>query len=147
MPEIITSKSTSCVVCHKCLKGKQKRFCSTICKGKYTNNTLQSYQAQKSRGNYRKGLLIQHKGGKCEICGYSKNTAALCFHHKDPSKKEFKMDLRDLSNRTWVKILKESEGCMLLCCNCHAELHHPNEWAPSGSNREPLDYESRTLTH
>ena len=32
------------------------------------------------------------KGGKCEICGYDKNLAALDFHHLDPNQKDFEID-------------------------------------------------------
>ena len=59
------------------------------------------------------------------MCGYNKNTAALCFHHKDPTQKEMMLDLRSLSNNKLDKILAEAAKCQLLCNNCHAELHHP----------------------
>lgn len=38
------------------------------------------------------------RGGKCECCKYSKNLAALEFHHINPSEKEFQLDLRHFSN-------------------------------------------------
>jgi len=64
-------------------------------------------------------------GGKCAICGYKKNMTALTFHHKDPNKKEFKLDIRSLSNRTFSKIQLELTKCILVCHNCHSELHYP----------------------
>jgi len=64
-------------------------------------------------------------GNKCEICGYNKNLAALHFHHQNPSQKEFKLDARNLSNRTWERLIEESKKCKLLCSNCHAEEHNP----------------------
>jgi hypothetical protein len=64
-------------------------------------------------------------GGQCEICGYKKNLSALAFHHIDPEKKKFKLDVRSLSNRTEAKILEELDKCKLLCHNCHAEVHNP----------------------
>ena len=33
--------------------------------------------------------------------------------------------MRVLSNKNWQSILKETEKCMLLCSNCHAEEHNP----------------------
>ena len=36
----------------------------------------------------RKKMLVDLKGGKCEICGYDKCIEALEFHHLDPNKKE-----------------------------------------------------------
>jgi predicted nucleic acid-binding Zn ribbon protein len=118
---------SGCVVCKKPLRGKQRRFCSTTCKGKFTNNVFQNYQTQRTRGKTRKLELIRLKGGQCEVCGYHKNTAALCFHHRDPKQKRFSLDLRDLSNRIWEALLEEVEKCALLCCNCHAEAHHPTD--------------------
>lgn len=64
-------------------------------------------------------------GGKCEVCGYNKNAAALHFHHKDPGAKSFKLDVRVLSNKRWELILQEVSKCVVLCSNCHAEKHNP----------------------
>jgi hypothetical protein len=30
-----------------------------------------------------------------------------------------------LSNRSLDEIHREAEKCVILCANCHAELHHP----------------------
>lgn len=65
---------------------------------------------------------VRIKGGKCEVCGYNKNIAALCFHHTDPSKKE--TQLSSGNTRSWEKYLYELEKCQLLCLNCHAEIHN-----------------------
>ena len=111
----------TCVKCGKKLQGKQKLYCSSKCK----NNQLQSYIAQQARGLKRKLAIIQKFGGKCSICGYNKNLSALTFHHKDPKNKEFKLDLRSLSNRKQEPIDKEVQKCILVCCNCHHELHNP----------------------
>jgi len=111
----------SCKICGKKLKGKQTLYCSLTCK----NNAHQSYDAQKLRGIKRKIELVKLLGGQCSICGYKKNSSALTFHHKDPNKKEFKLDIRSLSNRKLPKIQKEIEKCALLCHNCHAEIHFP----------------------
>ena len=47
------------------------------------------YENQKIRGLKRKYEAIMSRGGRCELCGYNKNLAALEFHHKNPSEKEF----------------------------------------------------------
>ncbi len=64
-------------------------------------------------------------GGKCSRCGYAVNLAALQFHHVSRVGKAFQLDLRHLSNRNWQVILEESRKCILLCANCHAEIHSP----------------------
>lgn len=115
----------TCVVCSTPLTGTQRKFCSTKCDSTEGNLKHQSYEKQQLRSKSRKLDIIISKGGKCEVCGYSKNYAALCFHHKDPSKKEMKLDSRKLSNSSMDSILREAEKCQLLCHNCHMEIHHP----------------------
>jgi hypothetical protein len=117
----VMSNLSNCIVCGKPLRGRQTKFCSPACK----NKDLQSYEAQKRRGLARKLDLIKHVGGSCSICGYSKNLAALVFHHGDSSEKDFKLDMRSLSNRKLDPILEEIDKCILVCANCHAELHNP----------------------
>lgn len=114
-----------CATCKGPLRGRQRRFCSLRCKNLDTNNRHQSYAAQQHRGRARKLDLIRLKGAKCEHCGYNRNYAALEFHHPDPLKKDFQLDIRILSNRRWDTILVEAEKCLLLCSNCHAEIHNP----------------------
>jgi hypothetical protein len=70
--------------------------------------------------------LIKGAGGCCAICGYHTNLAALAFHHTDPTRKDFKLDMRSLSNRRLESVLAELDGCILVCLNCHAELHNPH---------------------
>lgn len=56
------------------------------------------------------------------MCGYKKCTRALVFHHLDPKKKEFGLSERGLT-RSWEKIKLEIDKCVLLCANCHMEIH------------------------
>jgi hypothetical protein len=44
------------------------------------------------------------------------------FHHPDPSNKEFAISVDGIF-RTWEKVRKELESCVMLCANCHAEVH------------------------
>jgi hypothetical protein len=111
-----------CTVCEKPLVGRQTKFCSTGCK----NIAHQSYDKQYARGVERKLLLVEMLGGKCGICGYKKNLAALSFHHVEAEHKHHKLDMRHLSNRTWDAVLEEVSKCILLCANCHMEEHYPN---------------------
>lgn len=105
----------------KPLINKQIKYCSLKCKNKYQPNTY--YKYQKARGISRKQLLIDQKGGKCNHCGYNRCLSALEFHHIDPKQKEFSLDSRQLTGKSWKKILVEVEKCLLLCSNCHRELH------------------------
>lgn len=66
--------------------------------------------------------MIQYKGGKCEICGYDKNIAALEFHHLNPETKSFTISA---TQHSWENTKKELDKCICLCANCHRELHNP----------------------
>lgn len=66
--------------------------------------------------------MVEYKGGKCELCGYNKNVSALDFHHIDPSTKKF--TLSD-THHSWEKTKEELDKCILVCANCHRELHNP----------------------
>jgi len=113
-----------CVICGVGLVGRQRKFCSNICKCRETNHKYQNYEAQKKRALERKLWFIDMLGGKCCKCGYVRNHASLVFHHVDPSKKRFKLDARSLANRSLEESLKELGNCVLLCANCHGEEHH-----------------------
>jgi hypothetical protein len=65
---------------------------------------------------------VEYKNGKCEICGYNKCVNAFEFHHRNPEEKDFAIGQRGHS-RSWEKVKKEIDKCMLLCANCHREIH------------------------
>ena len=61
------------------------------------------------------------KGGKCFICGYDKFIGALEFHHINPNTKEH--SLVHTFKLSDTKIKEELDKCVLLCSNCHKEVH------------------------
>lgn len=65
--------------------------------------------------------MVNYFGGKCTICGYNKYIGALEFHHLDSTEKDFRISGSGLS---FKKILVEAEKCILVCSNCHKELHN-----------------------
>jgi hypothetical protein len=89
-------------------------------------------KAVSKRRKLLREMAREYKGGKCEKCGYSKCPRALSFHHLDPSKKDFGLSERGLT-RSWEKIKKEIEKCILLCANCHMELHESMTQRPHGN--------------
>src|SRR3989344_3716406 len=64
---------------------------------------------------------IEYKGGQCMTCGYKKYSGALDFHHIDKNK-EFGIS-KDGITRSWERIRKELDKCILVCSNCHREIH------------------------
>jgi len=68
-----------------------------------------------------KNLLVEYKGGKCIKCGYNKCIEALEFHHLNPEEKSFSLG----SNSRSLDIQKkEADKCILVCSNCHREIHY-----------------------
>lgn len=63
---------------------------------------------------------INYLGKKCEKCG-NDNIFHLTFHHKNEIDKEY--DFGTIRNKRWSKIQKELDKCVLLCSNCHREIH------------------------
>lgn len=79
-------------------------------------------KAVKERRKKLRNMARELKGNKCALCGYSKCKRVLSFHHIDPKKKDFSLSERGLT-RSWEKIQKEIKKCVLLCANCHMEVH------------------------
>ena len=67
-------------------------------------------------------MAVDYKGRKCERCGYDRCIEALEFHHKDPSQKDFGISSQGYT-RSWKNVQEELDKCMMLCANCHRELH------------------------
>lgn len=65
--------------------------------------------------------MVAYKGGRCEACGYDRCLRALCFHHVDAASKRFHFAGSHLRSRR--SLWAELDKCVLLCMNCHNELH------------------------
>lgn len=65
---------------------------------------------------------VEYKGNKCQCCGYNNCLDALEFHHLNPNEKDFNISDRDLTY-DWEKIKNELDKCILVCANCHREIH------------------------
>ena len=66
---------------------------------------------------------LEYKGNKCAICGYDRCSEALDFHHIDEDSKNFTISDRNLPTGEWPLIQKELDKCILVCANCHREIH------------------------
>ncbi|MDP4000229.1 MAG: hypothetical protein Q8Q11_02240 [bacterium] len=66
-------------------------------------------------------MVVQYKGGKCQLCGYDKCRGALEFHHLDPATKSFGLSARGMT-RSWERMRQEADKCILVCANCHREV-------------------------
>lgn len=77
--------------------------------------------------------MLEAMGGKCNICHYDRCVDALEFHHLDPSKKDFGVGKVRRNPKKWSLIIEELKKCILLCSNCHREVH-------SGITKLPITY-------
>lgn len=68
-----------------------------------------------------KRRAIDYKGGSCSRCGYNKCPDSLVFHHLDPKGKDFTM--AGGWALSWDRLEDELDKCILLCANCHGEVH------------------------
>lgn len=75
---------------------------------------------QKSR-NLRKEEMVYVMGDKCQLCGYNKCIKALEFHHIDPKEKDFTFN--KAKSKSWEVTNLELQKCILVCANCHREIH------------------------
>ena len=126
---------------------RKSRICSgSIGKGLPQSGTLRMMNEQEAlrerksrekrvRGRKYKKLLVKHLGGKCERCGYDRCPAGFDFHHIDPEEKEFAIS-SEMGSMKFERLLKEAKKCMLLCANCHRELHYYESEESTEVNRD-----------
>lgn len=68
-----------------------------------------------------KKYAVERLGGRCKQCGFDEFMEGLCFHHKDPSKKD--SDFKNFAQWSRKRINTELEDCELYCLRCHAGVH------------------------
>jgi len=99
-------------LCTRCAKRKANRgFMCEECASLTTKKNMQNKIDKKMN-------LIKLFDSKCQNCGYCKNYSALSFHHIHGRDKPIKSIARMTPQQV-------RENFMLLCENCHRELHHP----------------------
>ncbi len=126
---------------HSAVKGGVNQ---TVDKRKYADRREYLIEAVKKRRKKIREKAIEYLGGKCQICGYDKCTEALEFHHLNDSNKDFGISSGGHA-RSWERVKSELEKCMLLCANCHREVHAKSQRSDesqdgkSGEFREALN--------
>ena len=114
-----------CQICGKEFKtiqyGAARKYCFE-CSPSYKEGRSNTVTAIR---HALKRQFVKEKGDKCELCGYNKCIAALEFHHTNPEEKEFNIALYCSSNNVNVeKAREELKKCILVCANCHREIHN-----------------------
>ena len=95
---------------------KQKKY--------YIKHRERKLKRDKERREEVKQYINNYKLSKgCAICGYKKCAEALVFHHINNGNKEFDVSRIAKCGGNIEKIKSEISKCMVLCSNCHVELH------------------------
>lgn len=79
--------------------------------------------------------MVEAMGGKCQCCGYDRHTSAMAFHHIDPSQKDITFGDTRANPTSWSKIVAELRKCILVCHNCHSEIHAGIRTVPENGAR------------
>lgn len=91
---------------------------------KHYNNNKTIYLNKVKRNRLKKIEFFNRykKLCKCSICGENRYWI-LDFHHKNPNEKDFSIGSfhREISIE---KIKNEIRKCIVLCSNCHRDLHY-----------------------
>ena len=80
------------------------------------------------KSNYKKAHEERIKSSKklkingCAICGYNKCDTGLDFHHVNPQDKKFRLNISNMGRKNKA-LVEELNKCILLCANCHREIH------------------------
>lgn len=80
-----------------------------------------SYQTMQNSRTRRKENIVYVMGERCQICGYNRSIHALELHHINPEQKDFSFNKAD--SVAWEKMVPELQKCILVCANCHREIH------------------------
>lgn len=79
------------------------------------------YKDIKNHRRQVKERIIYVMGDKCQCCGYDKCSQALEIHHLNSEEKDFTIGQN--LNRSWELICQELPKGILVCANCHREIH------------------------
>ena len=75
---------------------------------------------ERTRRRGTKARLVSDFGGRCVRCGFVGCPDVYDFHHINPLEKEFAIGA---SNRSYERLKEEARKCVMLCANCHREVH------------------------
>ena len=116
----------NCKTCNKVLNkdnayirdGKFRRTCRKC--------SVEECRIRRIKRRAQKYKFLHDRKKSCVECGYSKNYSALCFHHVNPNEKLMGVPNLAWSDASYDAIQEEIDKCIVLCLNCHAELHNPD---------------------
>lgn len=116
---------------------------------KSRSRQYRSTYVQERRGRIKKALVML-SGGSCTQCGYDSCAAALAFHHLLDEGKDFGLSQGGLWH-SFATLAEEVSKTVLLCSNCHREIHYKEDFvllsSPKQISEEDLRTAVRALEH
>lgn len=102
--------------------------CKTTDLAKFYGNKIRHCRDCQLIDNQRRAKETREKaraylGGECYTCDFDLFSFALDIHHLNPETKD--EHFNGLRHWSWERVLKEIQGCILLCKICHT-AHHNN---------------------
>ena len=99
-------------------------------------NGLNKYErAQLERSLIRKIINKEKLERGCDICGYNKCPNALEWHHIGDDKGFNPGDILTKGTVSSLELYRqETKKCILVCANCHRELHWSDENKEENNN-------------
>lgn len=117
----ILNRVMLCRVCKKQIPFKEDSMRRFYCSKECRQNAVNIRQAVQNREDIKWFDYFKRQIG-CAFCNYNRHGGALEFHHINPKTKE-----RVITGRHWIcnssLIKKEMKKCILICANCHREMH------------------------
>ena len=106
---------------------KRGRFCCSNCQIRYWHKANPD-SCRRARKKFYSRVSKEFNDYKekigCTICGYNKCGASLDYHHIGT--KNFTVNAEEWRCNN-ERVRKEITRCILLCKNCHSELHYMEE--------------------
>ncbi len=122
----------SCSYCGEDFKSlNKKRYCDN-CILRQLQQPLHKSSTTRSMIRNREFIRNYKKNKGCEICGYNKHPEILDFHHKNRNDKNKGVNILMKTLKNIETIKKEIEKCILVCPNCHRELHLMERYGKNG---------------
>ena len=120
----ITAKFKKIILCRNCknILTRDRRKSGVITCSEKCAKILRNFRHKKFVNKITKVFHKYKESKGCKRCKYDNYGGSIDFHHIDPAKKELRISAdRWFSKNENTK--KEVKKCILLCKNCHYEIH------------------------
>lgn len=87
-----------------------------------------------------KDMALEYMGNCCSVCGYDKCKRALAFHHLIKDDKDF--SISQYTALAWPRMKAELDKCILVCSNCHMEIHCQTEQERALARSSMVEHDS-----